>query len=671
MLQYIKILIITLLLVTFSEKLYADNNSEIDSLINVAENASKAEKSKIYTSICWKLRNFDPALALEYGQKGLSYALEINDTMQILKSYSFIGVCQRNLGDYQKAFEYYDKGLELALKHDVKDQAAYSYINIGNLYLLHDEIELAGKQLVKALEISKVIQDSSIMGYSYLNLGRVCLALGQGEQAAIYLHKCLEIREKTDEEWDKIATVRKYIGDAASMGGNYKEAIKYYISSVSGNYDFKDYDLLAVLYKCISSTYLKLNKPDSALVYGNKCLEVSVKRNINYRVRDAHKVIGDAYLYKGDYKKAFDAYNIVMDYGDTFFNMYKKYGITNIEYKVDQVKKESEIMLLKKDKELQYYYMLFMITVVLLVIITAVVIIVKNRQTRKMNKILVAQKDEISAQNSEITAQRDELEKQTTMLMAQKKEITDSIMYARRIQFSMLPEDTAFINYFSDHFVFYRPKNVVSGDFYWAFNDSKYFVLMVADCTGHGVPGAFMSMLGFSLLSQVVGRDGCRTANEILNCMRDLIKKNLKQDINDTNSAHDGMDAALIVIDKNTNLLEYSGANIPFICFRAEEEIDLKPVRNPVGVYVNEKPFENQTLELKKGDQIYLSSDGYHSQFGGANDRVLKSSGYKKILREVHHEPMAVQVKLIEEKYIEWKGDNSQTDDVMVIGMEV
>ena len=152
MLQYIKILIITLLLVTFSEKLYADNNSEIDSLINVAENASKDEKSKIYTSICWKLRNFDPALALEYGQKGLSYALEINDTMQILKSYSFIGVCQRNLGDYQKAFEYYDKGLELALKHDVKDQAAYSYINIGNLYLLHDEIELAGKKLVKALE---------------------------------------------------------------------------------------------------------------------------------------------------------------------------------------------------------------------------------------------------------------------------------------------------------------------------------------------------------------------------------------------------------------------------------------------------------------------------------------------------------------------------------------
>ena len=669
MLRYIKLLTI-LFLVVCCGKISAQRN-EIDSLVSIAKKSDIKTKIEIYSNVCWKLRNYDPQQALDYGKAALDYATSEKDSMNIVKLYSFVGVCYRNLGNYQDAFESYDRGLDLALKYNLKDQAAYAYINKGNLYLYHDEYDSAGKQLVKALDIGKEIEDSSILAYSYLNLGRVCLNLNQNETATSYLKQCLAIRKITEKEWDKIATVQKYLGDAAAADDKYEKALSYYLASISGNYDFKDYDLLSNLYTRISEVYIKLNQPDSALYYAYKGLETSQVQNINYRIKDANKAIGNAYRYQGDYKKSLEYYDVVMNYGDTFFNTWKQFGINNIQYKIDQVKKQNEIVILQKDKEIQNYYLLSMVLIILLVVITSIILSIKNRQTRKLNQTLQLQKDEISAKNTEITAQRDVLENQNVLLEKQKKEITDSIAYARRIQFSMLPDDELFMNYFSDYFVFYRPKSVVSGDFYWALKDKNYFVLMVADCTGHGVPGAFMSMLGFSLLNEIVGRDGCRKAGEIMQRMRDMIKKTLKQDINDPDSAHDGMDAALILVDKNTNILEYSGANIPFLLYRNNEEIIVKPVRNPVGIYVNEKPFEGKQIQLEKNDHIYLSSDGYQSQFGGSNNRILKTSGFRSILSEINTLPMGEQVIKLEEKFNNWKGKTNQTDDVMVIGLMV
>ena len=661
---YIKLLFYVIFLLLFSEISFAQHSSEIDSLKIVAENSPDKDKSKEYCNLCWKLRNHDPEQALEYGKIALEYAQKFDDTVQILKSYSFVGVCQRNLGDYQSAYNSYDEGLAMALKAKNKEQTAYFHINIGNLYLYHDEFENAEKHLHEALALGKVINDSSILAYSYLNLGRICISLKNNSRATAYLLECLQIRERTEKEWDKIATVKKYLGDAASADGNFNTALKYYKAAVIGNYDIKDYDLLSDLYGRISEAYLSIGNTDSALVYAKEGLRVTEMRKIPVRIKNAYKYLGNVYRAKGNYAEALKAYDVVMLYGDTVYTEWKNYGMTNIEYQINMVKKDSELKLLTKDYELKNSYLVIEGLVLLLILGTAVMLVIRYVRTRKINKLLKSQKDEIEARNEEISSQRD-------ILAVQKKEITDSITYAQRIQFSMLSDESVLKDYFSDGFIFYKPRDVVSGDFYKIFSDKDYFVLLAADCTGHGVPGAFMSMLGMAAFNEIVGKEGIRNAGDIMNLMREMIKKTLKQDINDSMKTQDGMDAALIIVDRKTDVLYYSGAHIPFLCYRGGEEISLRPVHNPVGVYICERPFVSVEFPLQKGDKIYLSTDGYHSQFGGDSDRVLKTSGYKKILREVLPYKMGFQKKLIEDRFLAWQGDKKQTDDVLVIGLEV
>ncbi|MBR6277442.1 MAG: tetratricopeptide repeat protein [Bacteroidales bacterium] len=649
----------------------AEGSAEIDSLIRIAEKAPEDEKSKHYVNICWKLRNFNPASALDYGKKALKYAEKFNDTIQILKAESFIGVCFRNLSEYDSAFKYYSEGLDLATKVNAKDQIAYSHINMGNLFLYHDEYTKAKTELNQALDVAQEIQDSSILGYIYINLGRTHLSLGHIDSATTYLEECEKIRIEKHEDWDKIATTKKYLGDVSIAKKDFSSALKYYKEAISKDNEIKDIDLLSDLYGMISSAYMGLNQNDSALCYAQKCLEISNLFGIDFRIKNAYKYLGDVYAKMGNLPKAFQQYENVMAYADTFLNARKSFNMKRMEYRLEQIRRENEITILKKDQEIQKYVLLSFALISIMIVGAVIFLIVRIKKTKKINGILKAQKDEISARNEEISSQRDILQKQNKQLADQKKEITDSINYAQRIQFSMLPEEEILKNYFTDGFIYYRPKDVVSGDFFKVFYDEDYFILLAADCTGHGVPGAFMSMLGMTAFNEIVGKEGERNPAKIMNAMREMIKKTLKQNIKDEMKSQDGMDAALIIIDKKTNILYYSGAHIPFLCYRGEEEIVIKPVHNPVGVYICERPFVTEELKLQKGDKIYLASDGYQSQFGGSSDRVMKTSGYRKILKEIRSYNMSFQKKLLEDKFLSWKGDTKQTDDVLVVGLEV
>lgn len=642
-----------------------DYMPEIDSLLKVAKNAPDSVKSDHYSAVCWKLRNYAPDSALMYGKIALKYAEKTGNVRQRLRSMSFVGVCERNVGNYGAAFEIYNKGLDLALKHGIKDQAAYSYINIGNLYLYHDKYEPADSILMKALSIAEEIQDSSIWAYAALNLGRINLGLKKPEKAAGYLRVALSLREARHEEWDGIATVRKYLGDALLESGHPDEAMVCYQGALpSGTYILKDYDLLSDLYGRVSSIYCKRRLYDSALYYGREGVRISELRGIALRIKNAEKYLGDVFMEMRNLDSAVKHYNVVMCYTDTFISVSNVNSISNFETRLSEVKHEAEIEIMKKDKEIQRIYFWITAGVILVLLIGGVLVFRSNVKTRRTNRLLNEQKEEILQKNDEISAQRD-------VLMSQKKEITDSIKYAKRIQFSMMPAREILLDYFTDGFVFHAPRDVVSGDFWWAFHDEDYFILVCADCTGHGVPGAFMSMLGFSSLNEVVGRDRKRKAADIMNSLRELVKKTVNQNINDGAKIQDGMDAALIVINKKTNILDYAGANIPFLCFRGDEEIVVKSTHNPVGVYPAEVPFTSTEIQLEKGDKIYLTSDGYYSQFGGPNDRIMKTSGYKKIVRSVKNFDMFHQKQIVEESFLAWKGKKNQTDDVLVIGMEV
>ncbi|HEX2921905.1 MAG TPA: SpoIIE family protein phosphatase [Bacteroidales bacterium] len=286
--------------------------------------------------------------------------------------------------------------------------------------------------------------------------------------------------------------------------------------------------------------------------------------------------------------------------------------------------------------------------------IVLVVIRFREKQLHEKNRIL-----------------EEKVKERTAEIEAQKEEITSSIEYASRIQMAMLPVSGLFNESFSDYFIIFKPRNIVSGDFYWIGADEKNLYLTVADCTGHGVPGAFMSMLGISVLNEIVTHNEDLKANTFLNLLREKIKILLHQTGKEGEAA-DGMDISLCVLDKKRQKLQFSGAYNSLYLFTDGELKELKADRMPIGIhYGEEASFSNNEMKIQKGDVIYLLSDGLTDQFGGPEGSKFKKAQLKKIVSEIYMKPMAEQKKLIELEFLKWKGNNSQVDDVTVIGVKI
>jgi PAS domain S-box-containing protein len=255
------------------------------------------------------------------------------------------------------------------------------------------------------------------------------------------------------------------------------------------------------------------------------------------------------------------------------------------------------------------------------------------------------------------------------LIEEQKESITDSIQYAKRIQQAILPNQKMLDNYFSDHFIYFKPRDIVSGDFYWMSEVDDKLVLMAADCTGHGVPGAFMSMLGVSFLNEIVTKQNCQKASFILNKLRDQIISALSQS---GNKANDGMDVALFVFDKKRMILNYSGAYNPLFIIRDNELLITKADRMPIGSYVKEDiPFTDHFIDVKKGDQIYIFSDGYADQFGEQTNMKFSSKSLKQLLLDIRELNADEKKEKIDSTFMHWKGNQKQIDDVLLIGVKI
>jgi serine phosphatase RsbU (regulator of sigma subunit) len=265
----------------------------------------------------------------------------------------------------------------------------------------------------------------------------------------------------------------------------------------------------------------------------------------------------------------------------------------------------------------------------------------------------------------------EKVRERTAEIEAQKEEITASISYASRIQLAMLPVSNLFAESFADSFIIYRPRDIVSGDFYWIGEDEKNIYLTVADCTGHGVPGAFMSTLGISILNEIVTHNKNLQANIFLNLLRDKIKMLLHQTGKEGEAA-DGMDISLCVLCKSRKKLQYAGAYSPLFIHSKGYLKEYKADRMPIGIhYGSETPFKNHEIEIFSGDVLYLLSDGLTDQFGGNEGSKYKKAQFKKLLSGIHNLPMSEQQIYIEEEFVKWRGGYEQVDDITVIGVRI
>ena len=259
----------------------------------------------------------------------------------------------------------------------------------------------------------------------------------------------------------------------------------------------------------------------------------------------------------------------------------------------------------------------------------------------------------------------------TMQIEMQNREITSSIQYARKIQNALLPQKKELDRLIPSYFVFSRPKGIVSGDYYWVSSKDEKIVFAVADCTGHGIPGAFMSILGVAFLNEILNKMSSIRANEILNQLRAMVIRSLHQ-TGRTDEARDGMEMALCVIDFNRNRLQYSGAFRPVYIFKGNEIIELQGDNMPVGIYDDEEiSFTNKECSFEKGDMIYLFTDGYVDQLGGIERKTFRSCNFKRLLTEICTMPLDEQSQILENRFNEWRGDINQVDDILVVGIKL
>jgi len=319
----------------------------------------------------------------------------------------------------------------------------------------------------------------------------------------------------------------------------------------------------------------------------------------------------------------------------------------------------------------------------------------KNYTIEQRNMEIMQQKEEIEAQRDEIEVQRDFVMKQNQEISQQKHEIQQSIQYARRIQLAVLPPDEVLSAIAPNHFTLNLPRDIVSGDYYWATQRPDYNILVVADCTGHGVPGATMSMLGVSFLNEIMTRHENIEAGQVLDELRRLVIKALHQ-TGKENEQKDGMDISLCIIFHKERKLQFAGANNPLYMVRKftegyplpdDEKNKLSDYTNeqgelyqlaqitadkmPIGIYLKLTPFTTNTIHYLPGDTFYMSSDGYSDQFGGATGTKFMSKKFKQLLLTIQQEPMDRQQQILHESHIKWKGTEEQVDDVMVMGFRI
>ncbi|RLD85847.1 MAG: serine/threonine protein phosphatase, partial [Bacteroidetes bacterium] len=289
----------------------------------------------------------------------------------------------------------------------------------------------------------------------------------------------------------------------------------------------------------------------------------------------------------------------------------------------------------------------------------------KNEELLQKQEEILTQRDEIEKQKDKALSQRDEISQQ-------KKEMTDSIMYASRIQKAILPLKANILTSLPQHFVLDLPRDIVSGDYYWFHQRGNKAVIVAADCTGHGVPGAFMSMLGSAFLGEIVSKDEeLLPANEILDQLRYHIINSLHQ-TGGENETRDGMDIAICIIDFDKSNIEYSGAFNSLYLIRNGELIEYKADRMPIGISFNQdKPFTSHFIDFQKKDSFYIFSDGFIDQFGGKEGKKFKSRQFKNLILSMQNHPMELQELLMHDKLLQWRGEIEQIDDILVIGFKL
>jgi len=670
---FLRIFIISILTVVFTAS-FSQSAVKVDSLKSLLPTADDSLKIEIYNQLSWELRNSEIHESIKFGLESIELSQKRKDYKNLTKAYSFTGVAYRNLGNYTEALDFYYKGLKLAKSQNLSEQIGFAYINIGNLYIYQELYKDAEIYLNIALKLSDSLNNLSMQAYCYLNLARVDIYLENYNNALSNLEKSLKLRENS-MNINEQAVCYKYRGDVFAAQNNYDLALNNYFESLKLSENSKDIDLFANIYNHIAQIYIKKTDYNSAELYAEKSLISSESINSKLRIRNAYTSLMNISKYRKDYIKASEYADLILLYNDSLHNSQINEKISYIKFIDKQHEYEQKLKdqlfeyKLEVNKQRQSRDILFILAVVFIIISAILFIFFRNK--RKVNTVLSLKNDKLKESKSEIEKFH--------------RDISDSIDYATRIQTSILPNENVLNEVFSDHFIIFKPRDRVSGDFYWWTKLNEFAVISAADCTGHGVPGAFMSMLGISFLREIVNKEKITNTATILKSLRNEVINTLKDNL------QEGMDIALITLNTEKKTLQFSGANNPLYLIRKGSletnsvinEIEIEnnsseyhlyeftPDLMPISNYIKMDTFKNTEIKYQKGDFLYMFSDGYTDQLGGKNNKKFKFNKFRKLLIENVENPSAIQKEILNETFESWKGKNKQLDDIVILGMKI
>lgn len=393
------LLLLTIIFCTFY--LFANNNVVVDSLYKRLINAEDSIKAEILNELSWELRNSEPEKSIEYGIEAIKFAEKFNDYENLVQSHSFIGVAYRIIGNYSESMDYYFKGLELAKKYNQKEQEGYAYINIGNLHIYQGYYYNAIENLNKAQKIAEELGHTRMLGYVHLNIGRAQMLRDENIEALKNFNKALEIRIEIDQVSGQ-AVCYKYIGDIYFELGDERKAIENYQKSLEVVDKQMDKDLYANIHTMLAKTYVTIGNYELAQVNANKSMKIASKIGAKLIIRDNFQVLADIDLKTSQYKSAAQHLTSIIHYNDTLFNQQLSEKMFNLEYRFEKQRKQAEIDILNKDKQIRELELqrartvnIALFVILLLVGIIFIYVLMSARQRRKQNILLKKQKEEL------------------------------------------------------------------------------------------------------------------------------------------------------------------------------------------------------------------------------------------------------------------------------------
>lgn len=541
-----------------------------------------------------------------------------------------------------------------------KTELANTYRNLANLYWQSGELEKAIANFKDAIAMNKELGNTNaeriILGY----IGLVNLEKEDFNSAINFFRQSLDLNIKAGKTEDIISD-QYNIAYAYQMLGDYTKSNEYAKLSLEKSQEIDNLSSTKSCFLLLAENYDKLGeKKTSAEYYDNYTAINSYiqKEQVEKLQNEKQKIASEKQQLQSEKKQVEADLEIQAN----------KVSQVEEELRLKQELSELQHRQLTAEKEQSRTRTKYFISILTLVLAILVLFFVQNQRRKAINKKL---KD----QNTEIERQKTEIEKQRDLADKQRKNLTDSIQYARRIQSAVIPRPESLFSHFKDSFILYKPRDIVSGDFYWFAQKENLFIVAAADCTGHGVPGAFMSMLGVAYLNEIINKIAVNihinalNADEILNQLREKVITSLHQSDNKRESK-DGMDIALCIIDTEKKKLQFAGAYNPLLIIRNNEVIKLKGDKMPVSYHRKHKvPFSRQDIDLNNNDCLYLLSDGFVDQFGGKDKTKFLMTRFTEKILEIHKKPMFEQKGILSKVYDDWKGENPQIDDVLVIGI--